>query len=112
MATVYQYHYDANTLNFHQTDDEITEYFFEDYLGNTYEANVIDSMFLQLVRNIYQTDKNFTHVSPEDYSVYIENEQPTRIIQQNGWRFRLQVINTSITLIQNKLLQHRSIICL
>ncbi|MGO4936510.1 hypothetical protein ACTQ54_02565 [Fundicoccus sp. Sow4_H7] len=37
--------------------------------------------------NFHQTDKNFTHVSPEDYSVYIENVRPTRIVQQIGWRF-------------------------
>lgn len=84
---VYRYFYDNQALTFYQDYSSIDQYVFENFLGNSYEESELDELFFELVQFAHQSDKSQTSILLDEYPAIIDNKQPSRLIQQNGWAY-------------------------
>lgn len=87
--TVYQYHYDELTLNFHQYHRTIDEYVMENFSETLYDAQTLDRLFIDTIIN-HQTqytkeNEQYEPLTEESVPPLISNKTSTRKIRQNGW---------------------------
>ncbi len=89
IETVYQYDYEAITLNFHERFGSITEFVIHDFNEKFYEEEFLDQLFIEAINNhqalIPEEMQTSGFINEEEASHFILEKPPTRNIRQNGW---------------------------
>lgn len=87
--TVYQYDYENQTINFHESFNGIDEYVIEDYHSIRYTSESLDQLLFNVILNhqtkTKQIDDEFESITLDTAPETILNKLPTRELKQNGW---------------------------
>lgn len=76
IQNVYQYYFENQILSFHENQQAVSEYIWEDYNEETYTESELDALFIELL----------TASKEEENAFKASNYLESRRVTQNGWR--------------------------